>query len=154
MKALSIHQPQASLIAHGIKQYETRAEWYSREEYQGDILICSGVVKNGRELYEHLQTAYKIRVPFWNNEYNRYYDFRCCWWNELLFGYALCIANITGQIEIRKKVIEQQSELEKESGCWTRGWYAYKIENIRLIEPVKVKGKRGIFDVDIEPIFL
>ncbi len=38
MKAMSLHQPWASMIAHGEKTIETR-KWRTR--YRGDLLICS-----------------------------------------------------------------------------------------------------------------
>lgn len=38
MKAISLHQPWASMIARGKKDIETRG-WYTH--YRGDLLICS-----------------------------------------------------------------------------------------------------------------
>ena len=38
MKAISLHQPWASMIARGIKDIETRT-WST--EYRGELLICS-----------------------------------------------------------------------------------------------------------------
>jgi len=38
IKAISVHQPWASMIAQGSKNIETRT-WYT--DYRGDLLICS-----------------------------------------------------------------------------------------------------------------
>ena len=57
MKAITIKQPFASLIAAGIKEYEFRT-W--KTKYRGDILIHAGkgIDKEAMKRYEHLNLEY------------------------------------------------------------------------------------------------
>ncbi|MCK5020435.1 MAG: ASCH domain-containing protein [Candidatus Peribacteraceae bacterium] len=69
MKALSVRQPWAALIATGIKTIETRT-WAT--SYRGDLLICSGL------------KPFKIDEEFgpWKSL-------------NLIYGHALCVVKLT-----------------------------------------------------------
>lgn len=58
MKALSIRQPWAWLIAHGFKPVENRT-WHT--SYRGDILIHAGLVWDGQGLASVLATFPEMR---------------------------------------------------------------------------------------------
>jgi hypothetical protein len=156
MKAISIYQPWASFIAHGYKQYETRS-WTT--SYRGDILICSGTKKTipNKSHFDYLKEN-KFpdslgKIPSWNIQ-NKNYCNGYTHYDELLFGYGLCIANLVDCIMINDLFVSHQTELEKSVGDWSTGHYAWKLDNIRLIQPVLVKGKQRLFDIDIRPIHI
>ena len=51
--AISLHQPWATLIARGHKEYETRS-WYTN--YRGPLLICAAQKRFSRVFYDRLST--------------------------------------------------------------------------------------------------
>ncbi len=67
-------------------------------------------------------------------------------------GHALCVVNVTDVIQITKS---NYRELEYD---WApaRGekLYAWKLENVRLVEPFPVKGKLNFYYVDDELIHI
>src|SRR3990172_1771948 len=74
MKALSIWQPWATLIAMGLKHYETRS-WYT--QYRGPLLICASQHRlTNRDLMKLRQ---EIDFPSYS---------------QLPFGKALCIVDL------------------------------------------------------------
>jgi len=107
MKAISLYQPYASLIASGKKTIETR-RWFTR--YRGDLLIVSTL---------------KPVVA------------------GLPCGKALCIVEVFDCVPMRP-AHEGQACCEWYAGAW-----AWRLRNIRQIEPFAVKGGRGFYDVKI-----
>lgn len=127
-KALSIKQPWLYLISSGIKTIETRT-WNTN--YRGDIILCSSLSKT---------KEYKNII----SSYNEYYKINN---NELLLeGYALCIANL---YDVKKMTIN-----DEENACCKLydNAYSWYLKNIRLIEPIKIKGKLNLFNLEIETI--
>lgn len=63
-----------------------------------------------------------------------------------IMGHALCVVNVTEVIEVTKKNY-QDLELDEPP---VRGekLYAWKLENIRIVDPVPVKGKLNFYYVD------
>jgi len=108
VKALSVQQPWASMIAQGSKTIETR-NWSS--EYRGDLLIVS---------------TQNPKIP------------------GLPLGKALCIANL---VDCRLMTIADEGPARCQ---WYKGAWAWVLEDIRQIEPFGVRGKLGIYDVEIE----
>jgi len=58
-------------------------------------------------------------------------------------GVALCIATITG--------CERMIPRDEARACceWYEGAYSWFLSDIRPVEPVPVRGKLGIFDVEV-----
>lgn len=121
MKAISIKQPWAHLIASGIKTVENRA-WYS--EHRGDILICAGKSRDELERdIDYLRKAYGIFVKP----------------EELVFGQALAVA---------KMIACTKSPTERIDKYWhEHGKFAWVLRQIRQIDPFPVRGKLMVFDV-------
>lgn len=107
MKAISVRQPWASLIAGGLKTIETR-KWFTK--YRGDILIVAS--KNPKV-------------------------------GDLPTGQALCIARI---VDCRKMTKEDETQARCEV---YPGAYAWILSDIRPIKPFAVKGKLGIYEVEL-----
>jgi hypothetical protein len=105
MKALSVKQPWANLIAYGKKTIETR-RW--RTTYRGELLICSA------------------RSPAID-----------------LAGYALAVAEL---MDCRPMTL--QDELAACCECYP-GAIAWVFQNIRRIEPFRVRGSLRLFEVQL-----
>lgn len=105
MKALSVKQPWANLIASGDKVIETR-NWATN--YRGELLIVSS-------------KAPRIEPA----------------------GYALAVASL---VDCRP-----MTERDEPDACCPAypGAYAWVLENIRKIEPYPVRGRLGIFDIEM-----
>ena len=125
MKTLTIHEPYASLISEGVKKYEFRT-W--KTNYRGEILIHAGLSTNKEALKEF--SSYLLNL---NN------------------GFIIAKCNITDCIKVDKefkKILEKENPFiyahiindENYNG------YAFKIENVVKIKPIKSKGKLSFWD--------
>jgi DNA (cytosine-5)-methyltransferase 1 len=134
--AISLHQPWASLIALGLKQYETRS-WST--SYRGPLLICSAKLKkelDQKSKYDWLKDKHSINLE----------DFE-----SLRFGCAIALVELTDCIKMDEAFIQSQSELEIDCGGWAAARYAWKLENIRKVLPmVHIKGRQGLFSLEVK----
>lgn len=129
MKVLTIKEPYASLIANKQKEYETRS-W--KTNYRGKIYIHAS--KNPDNIKEKDDLKKLIE------ENNITYKPR----------YILCEATLEDCIYMDNNFIESVSKKEKLVGNYEIGRYAWKLDNIRLIEPVEAKGKLGIWNYEFD----
>ncbi|MGB3642709.1 MAG: DNA N-6-adenine-methyltransferase [Rivularia sp. (in: cyanobacteria)] len=137
LKAISLWQPYCSLIALGIKQYETRS-W--KTNYRGKLLICSTAKLTKKQYQQYWKICSSVELPDWNE-----INFPC--------GKAIAICDLVDCISITPLFIKEQSETEITSGDWEVGRYAWKLENIQPItEPFAVKGKQGLFNISIDTL--
>ena len=128
MKAITVKQPFATLIAEGLKEYEFRT-W--RTKFRGDILIHAGkgIDKKAMERYKHLNLEYPS-------------------------GKIIAKATITDCVYVDDNLKEQLQEkdplvyygiLQKDSD-WDG--YGFKLENIKKIEPIEINGKLSLWDYE------
>ncbi|MDY6896767.1 MAG: DNA N-6-adenine-methyltransferase, partial [Cyanobacteriota bacterium] len=137
LKAISLWQPYCSLIALGIKQYETRS-W--KTNYRGKLLICSTAKLTKKQYQQYRSICSSVELPAWNE-----INFPC--------GKAIAICDLVDCIPITSSFIQEQSETEITSGDWEVGCYAWKLENIQPItEPFAVKGKQGLFNISVDTL--
>lgn len=136
MKALSVKQPFAGLIAAGIKTLETRT-WYT--SYRGPLLICAslrahslfqsydyrtGILKLDNYSAPH---RYKIPLPLFEPS-----------------GVALCVVDLIDIVRF-----DRNEEMEKAACCdYYEGAWAWQLANPRLVKQVPVKGKIWLFGVE------
>ena len=131
MKAITIKQPWATLIAEGYKEYEFRT-W--KTKYRGDILIHAGkgIDKNAMERFKHLNLEYPV-------------------------GQIIAKAIITDCVKVddrlrdvlaKKDPIVYKDVINKTSNDWDG--YGFKLENIEKINPIEVNGKLSLWDYDYE----
>ncbi len=123
MKVVSIKEPFASLITHGIKKIETRS-W--KTNYRGKILIHSSLTK------QEIRDSIKHLVDF-----------------ELIRGYILCEAELVDCIYMTEEFIEdlkKNNYTEYLCGRYEVGRYAWELNNIKPIKPIKAKGQLGIWN--------
>lgn len=121
MQAITLHQPWASLIAAGKKQYETRS-WSTN--YRGPIAIHAG-----KKLHEDENLISLVEFPKF----------------PMVLGAIVAIAELTDCILMDEKFILKQSSFEQFLGLWEVGRYAWKLENVRAIEPIAASGKQGLW---------
>ena len=119
MKALSLKQPWASLIAIGKKTIETRT-WATN--YRGKLLIVSS-----RTFDENYSLKNFAEVFF-----------------EVPLGKAIAMVNLIDCRPMRK-------EDEKLAMCdCSPGRYAWILSDIKPIKPFPVKGKLGLYEVEVK----
>ena len=126
MKALTLWEPWASLIAAGAKQYETRS-WPSH--YRGELAIHAAKV----EKYPPIGVKAVMREVGINPL-------------TLPYGKIVCIVNLVTCIEMDRAFIAQQSVREAAVGDWAVGRWAWKLENIRVLQtPILARGFQGFW---------
>lgn len=127
MKAISLHQPWASLIASGDKTIETR--WW-RTPYRGDLLICS----TQRPVVRDLPCGRALAIV------NVWDCLPYCTDHARNAGFSLVEA-----IEI---VRLQKSIRDSNDHFWS--WFLRDIRRIK--EPFKVVGRQRFFNVELSGI--
>lgn len=133
MKAISLWEPWASLIAVGAKRFETRS-WATN--YRGPLLICAAKGGLSRrdllDFLEDLKEEHKI-------------DFRI---EDLSFGKAVCVVNLVDCIKTNTMTAAQIGT-DAPFGDFSPGRFAWKLENIwKFNQPFPVRGAQGLFEVD------
>ncbi|MGF1988856.1 MAG: ASCH domain-containing protein [Nostoc sp. ZfuVER08] len=141
IKAISLHQPWASLIPMGLKKYETRS-WST--SYRGPLLICAAKKSSIHQKLTHnyLLNKYQQILTHADN----YIE-----WDDLPFGYAVALVELTACISMTQAFINEQSLSEIDTGDWQVGRMAWKLENIqRIIRPIPITGRQGLFNAEID----
>jgi hypothetical protein len=140
MKAISIQQPFAALIATGQKRLETRT-WQT--DYRGPLLICAGAKSHSLlDFYDFQSEILGLRN---NSAKSRFHVEKKL---AFTFGKAICVVDMVGIRPFKKGNV-----MENDACCdWYPGSFAWELENPRLIEPFEVKGKLRLFEVADELI--
>lgn len=157
MKAITIWQPWASLLACGEKRYETRG-WATK--YRGPIAI-------------HAAARDPMRIPHSEEleKFSAITDIGL--WNQLPRGAVIATAELVNvwhivwnpgpdvdsarQIPVGAESLTLDkhaldfgdyfvpSEKELAFGDWTPGRYAWELANVKPITPAPAKGKQGLW---------
>lgn len=135
MKAISLWQPWASLIAIKAKKVETRS-WYT--DYRGDLLICAAKTMN-REYQDYYYSL--PNIPMINQTEPVPYT-------DLPRGYAVAKVRLVDCVKMTQDLIDKASEQEKLVGDWKRGRFAWFLDDIQSVEPFPVRGQQGLFVVN------
>lgn len=128
MKAISIQQPFASLIAAGLKKYEFRT-WPTA--YRGEILIHAGKTVNRKAMKKF--EKYGLEYPV---------------------GCIIAKAKITDCVKVTDEMV---AELVKEEPVVYSGFaeepewegYGFKLEEVSEIEPIEANGMLGLWEFEI-----
>jgi hypothetical protein len=144
VKALSLWQPWASLMAIGAKRNETRSR---RWNYTGDLAICSALFiwrdRVPDEAMPALARLWENRAQFpgYHSNVKDLYD-------SLPFGKVLCVVHCNG---VQPSHLFGEAELtqqEFELGDYSANRWIYPTGLLRrLVEPVAVRGHQGLFDL-------
>lgn len=145
MKALSLTQPWATLVAIGAKEYETRSWWTG---YRGLVAI------HASKEFGSAERALCVDEPFFG-------ILQKAGLVEMLvpgllaverlpLGAIIAVAQLEDvlQTDLRGRRV---SELELAFGDWGYGRYAWRLRNVqRLLEPIPCKGALGLWTVPAE----
>lgn len=135
MRALTLWQPWASLVAVGAKQWETRS-W--RTDYRGPVLIHAAMRKPP-DISKPLVVEAMIQAL-------GIADF-----NELPRGVLVAVVDLTGvyQLSIEKPlppICHGCLDREMLLGDWGNGRYVWRFENLRrLPKPVPAHGHQRLW---------
>ena len=128
MKVLTIKEPFATLIKNKVKYIETRS-W--KTNYRGELYIHSGIAKLTKEVKERKKLS-----ELYNEE-------------ELTYGYIICKCNLVDCIYMTEEFIKQEKEKNPSNfvaGKYEVGRYAWVLDNVEIITPIKAKGQLGIWN--------
>lgn len=136
MKAITIHQPWASLVACGAKKIETRS-WPT--SYRGPIAIHAGAK------WEMYRRELTYREPFhsalWPNMTKEELALNGYGRTQLLpVGAVIAIADLVDCIAMTDEWIGNLPQQELAFGWYDIGRYAWMLENVRRIEPIPARG--------------
>ena len=123
MKVISIKEPFATLIVKKHKNIETRS-W--KTSYRGEIYIHAS------------KTIMKDKIS--ENAYKYVSE------NQLHTSEIIGKANLVDCIEMTEEFIKTINVKEKSLGIYEVGRYAWVLDNIEEIEPIKAKGKLNIWE--------
>lgn len=133
MRALTLTQPWATLVALGHKRVETRSWATYRHRYQ-DVAIHAAVGGFARDVAERERELLK-REP-----------------EQIPLGAIVAIARI-GKICRTQDVVQMLSGQETRLGDYTWGRWAWQLDDIRALpEPIPCRGALGLWTLprDIE----
>lgn len=125
MKVLSIKEPYASLIKDGYKCYETRS---FKTNYRGELYIHASLSKCNQS-----DKLSKLITP--------------------MYGEIICKCMLVDCIYMTDEFIDnlkKNNEVEYKCGLYETGRYAWVLENVLAIKPIKAKGKLGIWNFEYE----
>ncbi len=142
MKAITVWQPWAGVLAAGIKENETRSRAI---KYRGPIAIHSAM--------KGIQLTWS---NLYLNDYAREIICRRMDLPEIIdgpatfpMGYILATAELVDCIKITPEFVTTLSTDEFFLGDYTLGRYAWKMANVkRLPEPIPAKGRQGLWEWD------
>lgn len=140
MKALTIHQPYAALIAHGLKIYETRS-WSTR--YRGEIAIHAGKSQDSLKWLAHGIGAQRDEVKHVVHEAELWQEIR-------VLGAVIATGTLSGIF--RAEDIREYSGTSRRElllGNYYDGRFGWEITNVQLLpEPIYCTGGQGLWDCE------
>lgn len=143
LRAITLWQPWATLVALGIKKIETR-HW--KTDFRGPLLIHAA--KNPR------LTEAEERKYSWLLETNGHKGGLI---RDLPYGSIVAVCTMTDCLKMvnlqhftqgsGEICISHQSYLEKALGDWRAGRYAWELDGVVKVAPIPVKGMQGFWSV-------
>ncbi|NJM67812.1 MAG: ASCH domain-containing protein [Acaryochloris sp. RU_4_1] len=134
MKIITIWQPWATLIALGLKQYETRS-WGT--DYRGGLAIHAAkrqIDPDGKYAISQALELTGGKVPRLRRDYP--------------LGCIVAIADLVDCKRMTPLLICKQTDLELAVGYWQAGRFAWQLDNIvALPDPIPYRGSQGLCDV-------
>ena len=130
MKAITIYQPWATLIAHGHKQFETRS-WATR--YRGNIAI-------------HASKRWTKVEQRWAIAYSKMYPDLAPILNDMPFGAVIVACKLVDCIPT-EIVRDELTNREKMFGNYQDKRFAWKFEIVKYPpSPIIATGQQGIWE--------
>ena len=137
---ITLHQPYASLIASGEKEYETR-HWQPGSLRRGDILLIHAGKANGRQQRDLLKFL-ESRFP---DAIQKARDLHDMTFPKFPLGMIVCAVRYHGAFRV-ESIRDGLSEKERAFGNYKYGRWAWKLEVLRVPDmPIAATGKQGIW---------
>jgi activating signal cointegrator 1 len=153
MKIITLYQPWASLIALGLKRYETRS-WATG--YRGPIAIHAGK----RSMKYREESVWRRAIDLAIADERLLLPQGVPFADDLPYGAIVAVAELTAAPKMRLKssllggetiVTAAQSKLERAVGDWQSGRVGWRFEQvIALPQPIPYRGAQGLRDLDPE----
>lgn len=141
MKAISIKQPWASLIAHGIKDIENRT-WPCPKKYIGQRVLIHASGSHGKKFKVNL-TDEQIKVAFATIAEG-------CMLGNLPFGSIIGSVQIVDCVINHPSIWAEKTEVKADENglpCYGNKTYNWVLANpIFFAEPIPAKGKLSLWD--------
>lgn len=139
MKAMSLHQPYASLVAHGLK-IETRSA-RPTTRYRGPLLIHAAK-KWTQEQHDKLDEL--------TAKFQAVRDVDPI---ELPLGSLVAVARVVDIREMTPEWIAEQTPLQLAIGDWKPGRYGWVFDRVeRLDPPIPCRGFQGLWNVRADDV--
>ena len=142
MKALTLWEPYATLIAEGYKRYETRS-WGTK--YRGLVAICAAkrkLTKLDREGFDDFEIE-----PWRSAALGTWLTGQ----DDPPYGKVVCVALLNNCFQMTWPFVSGALPDELEFGDFRVGRYAWDFGGKeRLPEPVPIIGRQRLFNVDAE----
>lgn len=146
MKAITLYQPWATLMAIGVKRNETRPRpWY----YLGDVAIHAARLKWDKDVPEYAIPALGVLLKHRNALPGKAENIEEIY-KALPFGAVVAVVRKTGCLPTVNASAHRGSE-EMILGDYTPGRFYYPTDCCRMLrEPVAVNGKQGFWELPPE----
>lgn len=159
MKAITLWQPWASLLACGVKKFETRG-WAT--QYRGPIAIHAAMLNPFKAIRPvPTDVVWEMRQALKNvGLLNNTSDFRA-----LPCGCVIATAELVDCHEIRpcgegpeevyiwtteNNIFLRTDDPEYLFGDWTPGRFAWEIKNVKMFpDPIPARGKQGLWNWEV-----
>ena len=136
-KCLSVLQPWASLIVHGMKKLETRG-W--RTEHRGPLLIHAGATLTKKIVALCQTEPFKTALCLAGYEDPK----------DLPLGGIIGSATLTGCIEAC--TLDDLTDVERAFGDFRLGRWAFKLSDPQPLPLMPCRGKLHVYTIDVEEL--
>lgn len=136
MKAISLWNPWATLVATGAKRNETRS-WPTR--HRGLLLIHA--TKNK----DHDSIALCFEEPFLTALMEAGIEKP----GDMPFGAIIAVCTLADCVRV-ETISDRVSETERAFGDYSDGRFAWLLKDVQAIEPIEYRGMQGLFEVPDE----
>ena len=133
MRALTVHQPWASLIACGAKRYETRSRRCDLHTIGPELAIHAG---------KRLALPYEL-TPRESDAIALALLKHGLKWGDVPLSAVLCIVRVISIESTQGKPPKTEAQL----GDWSRGCYAWRLEVLEVFDPpIPARGMQGLWE--------
>ncbi|WP_157965256.1 ASCH domain-containing protein [Euzebya rosea] len=138
MRAVTIHQPWASLVAVGIKTVETRSR---RVTHRGPLLIHAGQRMWDAATYQQILTELD------RSDHPPPGGSWAVWLSTLELGVVVAIADLSGVLPADRALRDRPDQAPW--GWFGRGRHGWMLDDVRPVAPpVPARGRQGLWIPD------
>lgn len=134
MRAISLHQPWASLVAHGLKRFETRS-WTT--SYRGPLAIHAAKRK---VVIDELNAIIEEAL----------YDAGYRYLPQLPYGCIVCTCELVAVCSTNNvkhlPAFKQIAETELYFGDYSPGRFAWQLDNVQIVDNIPARGSQGFWE--------